>query len=110
MDTKPQPENAAQASSEKPRRIIKRYSNRKLYDTKDSRYVTLLQIAEMVRTAAPELGLTIAGTGRWDYRRRRFIRLAKAIERSGADGVFTRTGPVLAERLPAASKASTRYR
>jgi polyhydroxyalkanoate synthesis repressor PhaR len=31
------------------RRIIKRYSNRKLYDTKDSRYVTLLQIAELVR-------------------------------------------------------------
>jgi polyhydroxyalkanoate synthesis repressor PhaR len=30
-------------------RVIKRYSNRKLYDTKDSRYVTLLQIAEMVR-------------------------------------------------------------
>ena len=32
-----------------PKRIVKRYSNRKLYDTKDSRYVTLLQIAEMVR-------------------------------------------------------------
>ncbi len=32
------------------RRVIKRYSNRKLYDTKDSRYVTLLQIAEMVRS------------------------------------------------------------
>jgi polyhydroxyalkanoate synthesis repressor PhaR len=31
------------------RRVIKRYSNRKLYDTQDSRYVTLLQIAEMVR-------------------------------------------------------------
>ena len=31
-------------------RIIKRYANRKLYDTKDSRYVTLLQIAEMVRS------------------------------------------------------------
>jgi len=30
-------------------RVIKRYSNRKLYDTRDSRYVTLLQIAEMVR-------------------------------------------------------------
>jgi polyhydroxyalkanoate synthesis repressor PhaR len=29
--------------------VIKRYSNRKLYDTKDSRYVTLLQIAGMVR-------------------------------------------------------------
>jgi len=35
---------------ERARRIIKRYSNRKLYDTKDSRYVTLLQIAEMVRS------------------------------------------------------------
>ena len=30
-------------------RIIKRYTNRKLYDTKDSRYVTLSQIAAMVR-------------------------------------------------------------
>jgi polyhydroxyalkanoate synthesis repressor PhaR len=36
-------------TEERPRRVIKRYSNRKLYDTKDSRYVTLLQIAEMVR-------------------------------------------------------------
>jgi polyhydroxyalkanoate synthesis repressor PhaR len=35
------------AASDK--RVIKRYSNRKLYDTRDSRYVTLLQIAEMVR-------------------------------------------------------------
>jgi len=34
---------------DKPRRVIKRYSNRKLYDTKDSRYVTLQQIGEMVR-------------------------------------------------------------
>jgi polyhydroxyalkanoate synthesis repressor PhaR len=46
LDPKPE---AAAAPSERPRRIIKRYSNRKLYDTKDSRYVTLLQIAEMVR-------------------------------------------------------------
>jgi len=37
------------APSDKPRRVIKRYSNRKLYDTKDSRYVTLQQIGEMVR-------------------------------------------------------------
>ena len=37
-------------ATERPRRIIKRYSNRKLYDTQDSRYVTLLQIAEMVRS------------------------------------------------------------
>jgi len=31
-------------------RIIKRYANRKLYDTLHSRYVTLDQIAEMIRT------------------------------------------------------------
>lgn len=57
MDSKSQPDDPSQASgsaspasADKPRRVIKRYSNRKLYDTKDSRYVTLLQIAEMVRT------------------------------------------------------------
>ncbi len=32
-----------------PRRVVKRYSNRKLYDTKDSKYVTLLEIAELIR-------------------------------------------------------------
>jgi polyhydroxyalkanoate synthesis repressor PhaR len=37
------------SKTERPRRIIKRYSNRKLYDTRDSKYVTLLQIADMVR-------------------------------------------------------------
>ncbi len=47
MDTKP--EASTPTTPDRPRRIIKRYSNRKLYDTKDSRYVTLLQIAEMVR-------------------------------------------------------------
>lgn len=31
-------------------RVIKRYSNRKLYDTRSSRYVTLPQIAELVRS------------------------------------------------------------
>ncbi len=52
MDSKPQVDDSAgaTASEDRPRRVIKRYSNRKLYDTKDSRYVTLLQIAEMVRT------------------------------------------------------------
>ena len=40
-------ENSTGAPSN--RRVIKRYSNRKLYDTKDSKYVTLLEIAEHVR-------------------------------------------------------------
>ncbi len=41
----------ADSQSDQPRdkRVVKRYSNRKLYDTRESRYVTLLQIAEMVR-------------------------------------------------------------
>jgi polyhydroxyalkanoate synthesis repressor PhaR len=46
VETKPE----GSEHTERARRVIKRYSNRKLYDTKDSRYVTLLQIAEMVRT------------------------------------------------------------
>lgn len=32
-----------------PRRVIKRYSNRKLYDTKESKYVTLLELADLIR-------------------------------------------------------------
>lgn len=43
------PPDADTGDSDASRRTIKRYSNRKLYDTRQSRYVTLLQIAEMVR-------------------------------------------------------------
>lgn len=42
-------ETLENSSPESGRRVIKRYSNRKLYDTRQSRYVTLLHIAEMVR-------------------------------------------------------------
>lgn len=41
------PSSPASASPEP--RVVKRYSNRKLYDTVESRYVTLPQIAELVR-------------------------------------------------------------
>ena len=41
--------STSSASTAGPRRVIKRYSNRKLYDTRDSKYVTLQQIGEMVR-------------------------------------------------------------
>ena len=41
-------DSPAPASGREPK-VIKRYTNRKLYDTQDSRYVTLLQIAELVR-------------------------------------------------------------
>jgi polyhydroxyalkanoate synthesis repressor PhaR len=46
----PSADSPSGGASAREHRIIKRYSNRKLYDTKDSRYVTLLQIAEMVRS------------------------------------------------------------
>jgi polyhydroxyalkanoate synthesis repressor PhaR len=49
VDPKSEASEPATVAPDRPRRIIKRYSNRKLYDTKDSRYVTLLQIADMVR-------------------------------------------------------------
>ena len=42
----PSPETSAPGAAP---RIVKRYSNRKLYDTVESRYVTLPQIAELVR-------------------------------------------------------------
>src|ERR1041384_288099 len=45
MESEPAPDPSAGP----PRRIIKRYSNRKLYDTQGSTYVTLLQIAQMIR-------------------------------------------------------------
>jgi polyhydroxyalkanoate synthesis repressor PhaR len=44
------PVEMAEKEPERSRRVVKRYSNRKLYDTKDSRYVTLLQIGEMIRS------------------------------------------------------------
>src|SRR6202451_1315656 len=49
VDPKLEASGTASAEVQGSRRIIKRYSNRKLYDTQGSRYVTLLQIAEMVR-------------------------------------------------------------
>lgn len=52
METTKEELSAQQEVAERapgPRRVIKRYSNRKLYDTRDSKYVTLQQIGEMVR-------------------------------------------------------------
>jgi len=42
--------------------VIKRYSNRKLYDTQESRYVTLEEIEEMIR-AGKEVTVVDAATG-----------------------------------------------
>jgi polyhydroxyalkanoate synthesis repressor PhaR len=42
--------------------VIKRYSNRKLYDTQESRYVTLDEIEEMIRTGK-EVSVVDAASG-----------------------------------------------
>jgi len=42
--------------------VIKRYSNRKLYDTQESRYVTLEEIEEMIRSGR-EVSVIDAATG-----------------------------------------------
>jgi polyhydroxyalkanoate synthesis repressor PhaR len=47
--SEPTPESSAAAKDPK---VIKRYTNRKLYDTVESRYVTLDEIAEMVKQGA----------------------------------------------------------
>jgi len=44
-------EPAAPSSGREPK-VIKRYTNRKLYDTVESRYVTLDEIAEMIKAGA----------------------------------------------------------
>ncbi len=42
--------------------VVKRYSNRKLYDTQESRYVTLEEIEELIR-AGKEIAVVDAGSG-----------------------------------------------
>jgi polyhydroxyalkanoate synthesis repressor PhaR len=42
--------------------VIKRYSNRKLYDTQESRYVTLEEIEEMIRSGK-EISVVDAASG-----------------------------------------------
>ena len=42
--------------------VVKRYSNRKLYDTQESRYVTLEEIEEMIRTGK-EIQVVDAASG-----------------------------------------------
>ena len=67
--------------------MAKKLGIRRLFVLEDTQSYGIA-IAETVRKAARELGLTIAGRGRWTYRQRDFTRLATAIKRSGADGVF----------------------
>jgi polyhydroxyalkanoate synthesis repressor PhaR len=48
----PDAEAADSAAEKKEAKVIKRYTNRKLYDTVESRYVTLDEIAQMIKGGA----------------------------------------------------------
>lgn len=48
----PAAEGAAEAADRREPKVIKRYTNRKLYDTVESRYVTLDEIAQMIKGGA----------------------------------------------------------
>jgi polyhydroxyalkanoate synthesis repressor PhaR len=104
------------------RRVIKRYSNRKLYDTKDSRYVTLLQIAEMVRagedvqiidnsTKEDKTDVTLALIISEELKARpRGIPLTtlKALIRQRGEKILTslREGPIIGRLIPKETGAS----
>jgi polyhydroxyalkanoate synthesis repressor PhaR len=104
------PSDDATEAPSQARRIIKRYSNRKLYDTKGSTYVTLLQIAEMIRegedvqivdnsTKEDKTDVTLALIISEELRTRpRAIPLStlRALIRHGGERILTqlRTGPI----------------
>jgi len=48
----PESGSGASAAEKKEPKVIKRYTNRKLYDTVESRYVTLDEIAQMIKAGA----------------------------------------------------------
>jgi polyhydroxyalkanoate synthesis repressor PhaR len=52
QDPPAEPGSAAPAADKKEPKVIKRYTNRKLYDTVESRYVTLDEIAQMIKGGA----------------------------------------------------------
>ncbi len=107
---------APDPSSADPRRIIKRYSNRKLYDTQGSTYVTLLQIAQMIRdgeevqiidnaTKEDKTDVTLALIISEELRTRpRAVPLStlKALIRHGGERILSqlRTGPIIGRLIP----------
>ncbi|EYC51638.1 polyhydroxyalkonate synthesis repressor, PhaR [Hylemonella gracilis str. Niagara R] len=50
----PDPQTAAdEAASEGPQRVIKKYPNRRLYDTQTSSYITLVEVKQLVMAQQP---------------------------------------------------------
>jgi polyhydroxyalkanoate synthesis repressor PhaR len=79
------------AGSSKPERVIKKYPNRRLYDTESSTYVTLAEVRQLVMDAKP-FKVTDAKTGE-DLTRSILLQIILEQEANGSP-MFT--APVLA--------------
>ena len=71
-----------EAPKDLPERVIKKYPNRRLYDTQSSSYVTLAEIKKMVMTALP-VQVVDAKTGE-DLTRSIFLQIILEEETAGA--------------------------
>lgn len=78
-------------------RVIKRYANRKLYDTRDSRYVTLQQIAEFVRSG--EDVAIIDNTTKEDLTSATLAQIVYEAEKAGAEAGRPKTMGTLRELI-----------
>ncbi|GAB4202894.1 MAG: polyhydroxyalkanoate synthesis regulator DNA-binding domain-containing protein [Sandaracinaceae bacterium] len=90
-------ETTSSSNEAKAPRVIKRYANRKLYDTRDSRYVTLQQIAEFVRGG--EDVAIIDNTTKEDLTSATLAQIVYEAEKAGAEGGRPKTMGTLRELI-----------
>jgi polyhydroxyalkanoate synthesis repressor PhaR len=88
--------SAKSAASSSDRHLIKKYANRKLYDTRTSRYITLEGIAALVR-AGHEIKVVDRETGQ-DLTQVTLSQLVLSHEKRGPAGLVDAGGEVIHER------------
>ena len=78
------------------RHLIKKYANRKLYDTRTSRYITLDQIAQLVRDGH-EIKVVDSGNG-GDLTQVTLSQIVLSEEKRGPSGIVDAGGEMLHDR------------
>src|SRR5207249_10061311 len=78
------------------RHLIKKYANRKLYDTRTSRYITLDQIAQLVRDGH-EIKVVDRGNG-GDLTQVTLSQIVLSEEKRGPSGIVDAGGEMLHDR------------
>src|SRR5438552_17377970 len=81
------------------RHLIKKYANRKLYDTRTSRYITLDQIAQLVRDGH-EIKVVDRGNG-GDLTQVTLSQIVLSEEKRGPSGIVDAGGEMRPDRGPA---------